>query len=207
MRLSETYWLKVSNVPDFELRTDRLILRDWREADRALFATMNADRSVMEFFTSVLSPDQSNLMVERFSAELAERGYCPWAVELTHDGAFIGFVGLHTIPDDLLFAPGVEVGWRLAKPFWGCGYATEAGAASLRYGFNTLGFEEIVSFTAAINLRSRRVMERLGMSRDENDDFEHPWVAEYHPLRPHVLYRKANPINQVPVEGLYSVPR
>jgi len=176
-------------VAEFEIPTVRLILRSWRESDRPPFAKMNADSAVMEFFPSPLSREESDALVSRFVDELAQRNYCPWAVEERDSGGFIGFVGLHEVPEYLSFAPAIEVGWRLARPFWGRGYATEAAAAALAFGFDTLGIDKIVSFTSTVNLRSRRVMERLSMSRNPDEDFEHPKVAEGHTLRPHVLYR------------------
>src|SRR6202035_4106255 len=115
-----------------------LVLRTWRRADRPLFAAMNADPAVMEYFPSALSPDESDALVERFEAEFAKRGFCPWAVDEGESGGFIGFVGLHEVPDYLSFAPGVEVGWRLARGFWGPGFATEAASAAIGFGFETL---------------------------------------------------------------------
>ena len=149
---------------------------------------MNADPLVMEFFPQALSAAQSEALVDAFDAELAKEGFCPWAVEERASGAFIGFVGLHAIPGYLPFSPGTEVGWRLARAFWSRGYATEAATAALQFGFEILGIDSVVSFTAAVNLRSRRVMERLGMSYDEAGDFDHPKIAVGHRLRPHVLY-------------------
>jgi len=179
----------VSPVTGFALESERLVLRSWRAQDRAPFAALNSDPAVMEFFPAPLSTAESDALAGRFEAELAERGFCPWAVEERESRAFIGFVGLHDVPPYLAFSPAIEVGWRLARSFWGRGYATEAALASLRFGFETLGIDEIVSMTSVVNLRSRRVMERLGMSRDPADDFEHLGVPEHHELRPHVLYR------------------
>jgi len=173
----------------FELRTRRLLLREWRASDRAPFAEMNGDPVVMEFFPATLDPSASDSLVDRFSDEFARCGFCPWAVEKLDDGTFIGFVGLHEVPRAMPFSPAVEVGWRLAQTFWGSGYATEAGTAALDFGFNVTGLDEIVSFTSVVNRRSQRVMERLGMSRDPREDFEHPGVPERHLLRRHVLYR------------------
>jgi ribosomal-protein-alanine N-acetyltransferase len=150
---------------------------------------MNGDPTVMEFFYRPLSRTESDALVDMYAAELDESGHCPWAVEELSTGAFIGFVGLHAVQAHMPFAPGTEVGWRLARQYWGLGYATEAGAAAVLFGFGALGLEEILSFTSVLNLRSRRVMERLGMSYDQADDFDHPNIAEGHPLRPHVLYR------------------
>jgi len=172
-----------------ELETEQLLLRRWREEDKAPFAAMNADPAVMEYFPATLSHAESDALADRFQAELDLRGFCPWAVELRESGSFIGFIGLHGVPESLSFAPAVEVGWRLARPFWGRGFATEGANRALFYGFEELGLEEIVSFTSVVNLRSRRVMERLGMTRRPDDDFDHPQVAEGDLLRPHVLYR------------------
>ncbi len=176
-------------MAEFHLATERLVLRSWRRADRDPFAALNADPVVMEFFESPLTRSGSDAVVDRFEVELADRGFCPWAVEEQASGAFIGFVGLHEVPATLAFSPAVEVGWRLDRPFWGRGYATEAAAASLRFGFETLGLDEIVSMTSVLNVRSSRVMERVGMARDRDGDFEHPSVTAGHALRPHVLYR------------------
>ena len=150
------------------------------------FAVMNADPAVMEFFPALLTRAESDELVDRFDAELGERGFCPWAVELRESSAFIGFIGLHAVNESLPFAPAVEVGWRLARPFWGRGFATEGAARALLYGFEVHELDGIVSFTSAINLRSRRVMERVGMTRSPDDDFDHPRGAEG-PLRHQVL--------------------
>jgi len=150
---------------------------------------MNFDPEVMEFFSSTLSRDESDAMVHQFEDEHSRRGFCPWAVEEQESAKFIGFVGLHEVPAYLTFAPSVEVGWRLAREVWGLGYATEAASTSLAFAFEQLDLLEVVSMTSALNQRSRRVMERLGMHRDPEDDFDHPKVPEGHSLRPHVLYR------------------
>jgi RimJ/RimL family protein N-acetyltransferase len=178
-------------VDDFELRTPRLRIRSWREEDFEPYAAMNADARVMEFFPGVLSRDESRARFDRGNARLAEHGYGAWPVEVTGGAAFIGIVAL-TNPDfAAAFQPAVEIGWRLAAEHWGRGYATEAARAALGYGFDRLGLAEIVSFTTTANVRSRRVMEKLGMRRTPGDDFLHPSLPEGHPLRPHVLYRIA----------------
>lgn len=174
---------------EFELRTERLVIRTWRQADRDPFAEMNADPQVMEFFPSVLTREESDALVDRFETEFDELRFCPWAVELQHTGTFIGFVGLNRVRNEMPFAPATEIGWRLARAFWGYGYSTEAGRVVLRFGFEELSLEQVVSFTSTVNKRSRRVMERLGMSRDPAEDFEHPRIPEGSRLRPHVLYR------------------
>lgn len=173
------------------LETPRLFLRRWRDEDRSPFADLNADPVVMEHFPAPLSPAESDALVDRITAGLEARGWGLWAVEVRETGAFIGFVGLNPATFDAPFTPAVEVGWRLAHDAWGRGYATEGARAALDVGFDQNGLDEIVSFTTHGNVRSRRVMERLGMRHDPADDFDNPNVAEGHPLRPHVLYRLA----------------
>jgi RimJ/RimL family protein N-acetyltransferase len=178
-----------------QLRTERLLLRRWRTADLEPFAAMNADAAVMEHFPAPLSGEQSAALVDRIERCFEERGYGLWAVELRADrargadGAFAGFVGLDPVGVELPFAPAVELGWRLAQPFWGRGIATEAASAAMAFAFDDLALAGLVSYTALDNVRSRRVMERLGMRRDPAEDFLHPGIAPGHPLAPHVLYR------------------
>ena len=173
------------------VRTERLWLRGWQPEDRDVFAALNADPKVVEFLPGTLSRAESDALVDRIESEWDEHGYGLWAVEVPGVAPFVGFVGLSTAAFDAAFTPAVEVGWRLASSAWGCGYATEAGRASLAYGFETMGLDEIVSFTARGNTRSRRVMERLAMHHDPGDDFEHPRVDRRSALRHHVLYRLA----------------
>lgn len=149
---------------------------------------MNADPKVMRYFPALLSPQQSLRMTDRYESLIGERGWGFWALELKQTGDFMGFVGLHIPAADLPFKPCVEVGWRLAAKFWGKGYATEAASASLDAGFTKLGLQEIVSFTAVVNLRSQAVMERLGMLRDDVT-FAHPNLPVGSELREHCLYR------------------
>ena len=166
-----------------ELRTGRLLLRRWRDADRAPFAAMNADPVVMEHFPAPLTREQSDALVDRIEAYFDEHGYGLWAVEA--DDAFVGFTGLVWQTYDAPFTPALEVGWRLARTAWGHGYATEAATAALARGLSEVG--SVVSTTALTNLRSQRVMQRLGMRRER--EFAHPRVPEGHPVRPHVLHR------------------
>jgi RimJ/RimL family protein N-acetyltransferase len=175
-----------------ELRTARLLLRGWRDSDLPPFAALNADPEVMEHFPSTLSRVQSDGFADRIATGLERRGWGLWAVEVTSSGAFIGFVGLNPVPFAAPFTPAVEIGWRLARPYWGSGFATEAGRAVLGHAFGPLGYEELVSFTSTTNLRSQRVMQKLGMRHDPGDDFDHPSLPEGHRLRRHVLYRIAN---------------
>lgn len=170
-----------------ELKTERLLLRQWREADVLPWAAMNADPTVREFFPQVLNDEQSAASVEAFRAELAERGWGWWAVEVAATGEFIGFAGLDPV-DEEMPVDGVEVGWRLSRQAWGHGYATEAGRACLDHGFEVLSLPEILAITAAGNVRSRAVMHRLGMTYDLADDFDDPTVPAG-PLRRSVVYR------------------
>jgi RimJ/RimL family protein N-acetyltransferase len=172
-----------------EIRTDRLMLRGWRHADRGPFAELNADPQVAEFLGGPLDRDGSDALVDRILVRWDSDGHGLWAVERVEDGRFLGFVGLAAPSFDAVFSPCVEVGWRLAREAWGRGYATEAAWAALRFGFVELDLDEIVSFTTVANVRSRAVMERLGMTRDPVDDFDHPSFPDGHPIRPHVLYR------------------
>jgi RimJ/RimL family protein N-acetyltransferase len=170
-----------------ELRTERLLLRDWRESDLDPWAAMNADPRVREYLPGVLTWEQSVASATRFQADLERRGYGLWAVEVVAGGEFIGFTGLDPVEEHMPIE-GVEIGWRLAHSAWGNGYATEAARANLAFAFEVLGLEEVISMTATTNLRSQAVMQRIGMTRDPAGDFDHPDVPDG-PLRRHVLYR------------------
>jgi len=170
------------------LRTRRLILRDWTDADLAPFAELNADPDVMRYFRTPLDRAASDALAERIRTGLRENGWGLWAVEVVGGAPFIGFVGLAMQSFEAHFTPAVEVGWRLGRASWGHGYAVEAARAGLDLGFGA-GLDEIVSMTSVTNRKSRRVMEKLAMTHDPADDFEHPALPEGHPLRPHVLYR------------------
>ena len=172
-----------------EIRTDRLLLRNWRPSDAEPFAAMNADARVVEHLPAALTREQSDDLVARIQAHTDKHGFGLWAVEIPGIAPFAGFLGLGVPRFDASFTPCVEIGWRLAAAQWGRGYATEGARAALAFGFESLDLGEIVSFTSPDNVRSRRVMERIGMSRDPAGDFEHPLLPERHRLRPHVLYR------------------
>ncbi len=176
------------------LRTDRLLLRAWRESDRAPFAEMNADPRVMEHMPSPLARRESDAMADRIEASFAARGLGLWAVEVPGKAPFIGYVGLSVPAFVVPFAcsgaaPCVEVGWRLSYAHWGAGYATEGARAAIADGFERLALDEIVSFTVLANRRSWGVMEKLGMRRDPGEDFDHPLLPPSHRLARHVLYR------------------
>ena len=172
-----------------ELTTDRLLLRQWRDSDREPFAALNADPAVMEHFPALQSRETSDGLIDRNIPLIDERGWGLWALEVRDTGEFIGFTGMSVPSFEAHFMPAVEIGWRLAKGAWGNGYATEAARASLAYGFGPAGLEEIVSFTAATNLPSQRVMQRIGMTHDEAGDFDHVRLPAGHRLQRHVLYR------------------
>jgi RimJ/RimL family protein N-acetyltransferase len=176
-----------------DLATDRLRLRRWRPEDRDPFAVMNADPRVMEHFPAVLSRGDSDALASAIEQHFADHGFGAWAVEVPGVTPFAGFIGLSIPRFEAHFMPAVEIGWRLAAAYWGLGYATEGAQAAMAFGFASLGLDEIVSFTTEANLRSRRVMERLGMTHDPRDDFDHPALAAGHPLRRHVLYRIMSP--------------
>lgn len=180
----------VAAVPDHaELRTERLLLRGWRESDLEPFAELNAHPEVMRYLQGPRSREASDAFARRIQADWRRRGWGLWAVEVVGEADFIGYVGLAEASFDAPFTPAVEVGWRLTRSAWGHGYATEAAKAALAFGFKEAKLAEVLSFTAAINLRSRAVMERIGLQRDPVGDFEHPSVPVGDELRPHVLYR------------------
>lgn len=171
------------------IRTSRLVLREWRDKDLEPFAALNADPAVMEFFPHPLDRSESDAAAGRIRDHIQQHGYGLWAAEVPGVASFIGFVGLAVPRFEAHFTPCVEIGWRLARSYWGHGYATEAARAALDFGFRQLRLEEVVSFTVPANVRSRAVMERIGMTRSPADDFDHPAMPEGHPLRRHVLYR------------------
>ena len=171
------------------LSTERLILRRWRESDREAFARINADPRVMEFLSHPLQRAESDSLVDRIETHFQEHGFGVCATELRQDGSFIGFIGLNVPSFEAPFTPCVEIGWRLARNSWGQGLATEGAREIARYGFETLALKEIVSFAVPANIRSRRVMEKIGMTHNPADDFDHPQLPPGHPLHRHVLYR------------------
>lgn len=174
------------------LRTERLILRNWEERDRALFHRINSDERVMEFFSFRRDRAQSDTLFDSLRDGIAARGFGFAAAEIAATGECIGFIGLHETDylEPFLPAGTIEIGWRLAPEYWGHGFVKEAAEAHLAMGFETLGFDEIVSFAVWNNVRSTAVMERLGMRRDEIGDFDHPRIPDTHPhLKRHVLYR------------------
>ena len=172
-----------------ELETERLILRHWKASDLPAFASLNRDPVVMEFYRSILSEQESNIFAERIKKSLEENGWGLWATERKDTRKFIGYVGLSKPSFEAAFTPCVEIGWRLDRDAWGHGFATEAATRCLRFGFEQLNLEEILSFTAKANARSIKVMERIGMKLDAKGEFDHPHLDPSHPLSRHVLHR------------------
>ncbi len=170
------------------METARLRLRQWRPEDREPFAVLNGDPEVMRYFPDTLDRRASDALADRIEKLIAEQGWGFWAVELKQSGDFIGFVGLHRPAPGLPFSPCVEIGWRLARPYWGRGYVVEAAKAVLAFGFEQLGLDEILAFTVKYNRRSWQLMQRLGMVR-EPESFMHPALPLGSPLREHCLYR------------------
>jgi len=155
---------------------------------------MNADPRVREFFPSVLTREESDAEVRHFQATYDRDGFCMFAAELIATGEFAGMIGLQTmnfaVPS--VTQPAVEIGWRLSRMHWGKGLATEGARAAIRYAFATLQLREVVAITVPANLRSRRVMEKIGMKHFPELDFDHPRLPAGHPLRAHVLYALKN---------------
>jgi RimJ/RimL family protein N-acetyltransferase len=172
------------------IETDRIVLRRWDPRDAEPFASLNADPRVMEFFPKTLNRKESNAIIDIIETKFDQQGFGFWAAEIKSSKTFIGFIGLNVPGYPLPFSPCVEIGWRLAYDYWDKGYATEGACAALTFGFEKMHLAEIVSFTTERNIRSRRVMERIGMIRDIKGDFDYPQLPKNHPLRRHVLYRK-----------------
>lgn len=173
-----------------ELIGPRVKLRSWRDTDCEPFVAMNADAKVMEFFPQLFTPAQSFAAFERLKKRIEDRGWGLWVVDIRDE--FAGFTGLAEPTFEAPFTPCVEIGWRFHTRFWGQGYALESARLALRFGFENLRLEEIVSFTARINKRSERLMQRLGMMAYPRYDFEHPKIPPGHPVRDHVFYRIGN---------------
>lgn len=171
------------------LQSSGILLRQWKDDDLTPFAQMNADAEVMKYFPNLLTLEESKDFLHRMRARIDERGWGLWAVEV--DGAFAGFTGLNEPKFTAHFTPCVEIGWRFRREYWSRSIAYAAAQAAEAFAFETLKLPELVTFTAAINTRSRRLMERLGFSRNERDDFQHPSLPEDSPLSHHVLYRKS----------------
>ena len=175
------------------LETERLLLRRWKESDREPFAAINADPRVMEFFPGTLTREESDALIDNIESHFVNHGFGLFAAELKAEQKLIGFIGLHVAGFQAHFTPCVEIGWRIGKEYWGKGLATEGSQAVVRWAFDRLTLDSLVSFTVPENVASRRLMEKLGMTHDPADDFDHPKLPPGHRLRKHVLYRLKNP--------------
>lgn len=178
-------------VMDYLFQSARLGFRLWQKSDLAPFAALNADKEVMEFFPAILSPEQTTEAIERYQQHFETYGYGWYAVDFLETGALAGFTGFSKVTMDVSFSPCVEIGWRFARAYWGKGLATEGAAACLSHGWDTLGFTEVYSFTASVNKRSARVMEKLGMVYQGT--FLHPKIEKGHSLEEHLLYKINRP--------------
>ncbi len=171
------------------ISTERLILRQWQQGDLQTFAQLNADPRVMEYFPSVKTIEESAKEYEAILEHFKKHGYGWWAVSETNKMNFIGFIGLRYIDFPASFTPAVEIAWKIAYDYWGKGYATEGANAALKYGFEVLKLQEIISLTSIPNVRSQVVMKRIGMHHEPQNDFDHPKLPKEHKLSRHVLYR------------------
>lgn len=171
------------------IETNRLILRNFTETDIEILTKINQDPKVCEFLLSIGTRDSTEKLIKKIIDHQHENGFSLYAVELKDTGQMIGWCGLMILSFEAHFTPAVEIGWRLASEHWNQGYATEAAKAVLQYAFNRLELNEVVSFTAVGNMRSRRVMEKIGLHHNTEDDFDHPKLEKSHPLCQHVLYR------------------
>jgi ribosomal-protein-alanine N-acetyltransferase len=187
------------------LNTGRLILRPWQAQDREPFAAINRDPALMQFMPAPLSAEETNAFVNRVELHFNQHGFSLWAAQLRNTDQFIGYIGLAVPRFQAPFMPAVEIGWRLASEFWRRGLATEGARAVGEHAFSDLQLPALVSFTVPANLPSRRVMERLGMTHDPADDFDHPLLQEGHPLRRHVLYRLNRPQRVLNLPAIVSV--
>jgi RimJ/RimL family protein N-acetyltransferase len=174
-----------------QVQTDRLLMRRWRDSDRAPFAAMNADAEVMRYFPAAMKTADSDAFVDRIESRFDTQGFGLWALQLVETGEFLGYTGFNPMPDGVPGAGGMEIGWRLMRTAWGQGYATEAATAAVDIAFNGAGLPELWSMTAVLNKPSQAVMRRIGMRL--HDHFEHPTIHADSPLRPHVVYRLERP--------------
>ncbi len=172
------------------METERLLLRRWRDCDKIPFRKINSDPRVMEFYPCVSSPEESDQIIERTEAHFEKQGFGLFAAELKKTGELIGFIGLQNFIHPTPFSPAVEIGWRIAHRYWNLGLATEGARANLDFAFRDLKLSEVIAVTFKGNHRSRRVMEKLGMTHHPSENFDHPHPSlKDSPLKPHVLYR------------------
>ena len=179
--------MSVQKKQDYVIRTERLGLRFWKPEDLEPFAKMNSDPEVMKYFPAPMTMKESKEALDRIVSHFSNYRYGLFVLEMLEDRRFIGFTGFNRPAFESYFTPCVEIGWRLIIEAWGKGYATEAAAACLEYGFDALRFREVYSFTSVLNKSSERVMQKIGMEKE--GEFDHPKIEQGHPLRKHVLYK------------------
>ena len=177
------------------IHTQRLILRTWQDQDAEAYYCINQDPQVIEFLRGPMTMSEVNDFLAYANQQFAEKNYTLWAAEEKSTGNLIGFIGLNYLTWSIFSNPKIEIGWRLGAAHWGKGYATEGAKAVLKYGFRQCGLNEIIAFTVPANIRSRRVMEKIGMQRDLNGDFAHPKLPIDHPLSKHILYKIINRVD------------
>ena len=190
MGVLSAVWCAYSEFMAGIIETERMILREWEDADRAPFATINGDALVMEFLPRLLSEKDSDHLVDKFQKHFQAHGYGVYVMERKEDGAFMGFTGLNKVEFKADFTPATEIAWRLGYEYWGKGYASEAARGVLDYAASDLKLDEVVAFTVHDNTRSIGVMEKVGMVLDPDGGFDYPTLPEGHPLGRFVLYRK-----------------
>ena len=173
------------------IETKHLILRSWKSEDAETYFQINQDPKVIALLRGPLTMQQARDFIHATNAHEQKHGYALWAACLKDNGEVMGFIGLNSLPWDAHFTPAVEIAWRLGSAYWNKGYATEGAKAALQYGFNQCQLKEIVSFTVPANVRSIRVMEKIGLEHDPDGDFPHPNLPDNHPLSKHVLYRRS----------------
>lgn len=178
------------------IETERLIIRPWRDGDRAPFAAMGQDAEVRRFLGPLQSRAESDALIDRMIAMEADLGYCLWAIERRADATFLGFCGLNAGPVGTPLEGGLEIGWRLARAYWGQGYAREAALACLDWTWANLAIEGLFSMTVPANTASWGLMERLGMFQLQGRDFDHPGVPDGSPLKRHIVYRIDRPADR-----------
>lgn len=188
------------------IETERLILRTWKNEDADEYYRINQDQKVIEFLPASLTMEQVRDFIALMNQQFDLDGYTLWAAEEKSSGQLMGFIGLNRPTFEAHFCPCVEIGWRLGSEYWGKGYATEGARAALEYGFNQCRLKEIVAFTVSANQRSMRVMEKIGMARDQNGDFHHPKLPLESSLSLHVLYRKTNPRYAMDKDKVHLIP-
>lgn len=175
-------------------KSDRLGFREWQESDQDIFAEMNADLEVMEYFPKPLSTEESNRFIENITQMIRDFGYGLYAVDRLDNSEFIGYIGFWHLDLEGYANPSIEIGWRLHKNHWNQGFATEGALKCLDYGFKHLKFKQLYSLTSKTNLKSERIMQKIGMHKI--DEFDHPEIKIESSLKRHILYTINNILHE-----------